>query len=187
MSSQQNTHPKIYSVLKLARGGNREAEDELFRILRVRFILIAKRRIGEMEAEDIAQDACITVLQKYRGLEDTDRFEPWAYSILRNKIGNILQSRQSQNIVAVDSASLAQRYAGSDTAYPPDLKQRIMSCLMKLIKRYPIYARTLNLAHNGYKTEEICARLKITPNYYYVALNRARKMLKDCIEGGKNE
>ena len=53
-------------IFARAREGDEKAEQELFKYLFVRFKTLAERRIGKGEAEDIAQEACMTVLQKYK-------------------------------------------------------------------------------------------------------------------------
>ncbi|NIO21904.1 MAG: hypothetical protein GTN76_14535, partial [Candidatus Aenigmarchaeota archaeon] len=78
-------------LLSKAREGDEKAERELFQYLFVRFKALAKRRIGEGEAEDIAQEACLTVLEKYKTQTFTKGFETWAYGVLKMKIGNYMQ------------------------------------------------------------------------------------------------
>ncbi|SYZ73287.1 putative RpoE family DNA-directed RNA polymerase sigma subunit [Candidatus Zixiibacteriota bacterium] len=172
-------------LIGLARSGDRAAEEELFQFLYVRFLSIAKRRIGEKDAEDLAQDACLTVLQKYKTMPSDEYLEAWAYSILRNKIGNYLQGRLLRS-----SHSAGEKHSKYPLAPPigqadPFLRQVIIRCLRKLHRAYPRYMRAINLSHQGYGTEEICRRMSITPNHLYVMLNRCRNMLKECIESGR--
>jgi DNA-directed RNA polymerase specialized sigma24 family protein len=80
------------SLLKRALAGDQGAEAELFQTLSLRFTAIAKRRIREKEAaEDIAQDACATILHKYKSESFTVSFAAWAFGVLWMKIGNHLQ------------------------------------------------------------------------------------------------
>ncbi len=64
----------------------------------------------------------------------------------------------------------------------PDLKRFLMECLHQMIKTGGNYARILNLSHQGFGTTDICDRLGIRTNSYYVALSRGRIMLRDCLE-----
>ena len=153
----------------------------LFRYLLVRFKTIAKRRIGTTaDAEDVAQEACVTVLEKYKAATYRKGFPAWAYKILRNKIGNYYKVRPDRDSrVDVDRMPEA-------LSVPPDCDTKIMliRCLRQIMKKKPTYARILNLVNQGFKTEEICCRLKITSNNFYVTLSRARKVLKKCMERG---
>jgi hypothetical protein len=68
-----------------------------------------------------------------------------------------------------------------------DLKRQLLVCLKKLIKINPIYARAINFVHQGYKTREICEKLNITRNNFYVILTRGRHMLDTCLKTGRIE
>ena len=153
---------------------------ESFRYLLVRFQVIAKRRVGDAEAaKDIAADACVTVLQKYKN-EDVRNPAAWVYKILRHKVGNYWSKKKDLES-QVEPVKVLE-----ETADDPNGVDRIMlvRCFRRLIKRNRTYARVLNLVHQGYKTDEICQRFKITANNLYVILSRARSLLKSCVERG---
>ena len=168
-------------LLTQARQGDKSAEKKIFEQLLVRFILIAKRRIDSDDAQDIAQDACLTILEKYRTEAPADRFEAWAHGILRNKIGNFYQHRTVRRAwhAGVDEYDASQ-IAGP--AVRQDRSRKLMNCLKKLVRDNQRYARALNLVCQGYRTDEICQRLHIQPGHLYVILNRGRRMLTDCLE-----
>ncbi|UCG60434.1 MAG: RNA polymerase sigma factor [Candidatus Zixiibacteriota bacterium] len=167
-----------------AKQGDKAAETQIFEYLRVRFVLLAKRRIGEEHCEDMAQEACITVLEKLKTDSPEENFEAWAYQVLRNKIGNYLQGKnlRQKKMVSTEHIEYLDKPAAADL--DPIFKKRLMDCLRKLIKSNRRYARVLNLAHQGFDTEEICQRMEMKSNHLYVMLNRSRKMLSDCLEGG---
>jgi RNA polymerase sigma factor (sigma-70 family) len=173
-------------LLARAREGDKSAEKQLFEYLFVRFRLFAKHRVRQdEEAEDIAQEACITVLEKYKTETFTEGFEAWAYGVLKMKIGNHLQikaARQgkivSQSVTNVDAGMFSP---SSD----PDFRRQLFNCLKKILKANRRYARALNLVYQGYKTDEICRKLKISRSNFYVTLNRGRSMLRICLETGE--
>lgn len=165
--------------------GDKSAEDQLFQYLFVRFRFFAKRitQIDE-EAEDLAQEACMTVLKKYKTVTFDEGFEAWAYGVLRMKIGNYLQSKATRNKRVVSEHIIDEMREPS----PPidhDLRKRLIECLRKIVKVNRRYARLLNLTYQGYKTDEICAKLKLNRNNLYVTLNRGRAMLRACLETGE--
>lgn len=167
-------------LLIRARKGDKNAEIKLFEYLGVRFSYLAKQRVGEGACEDIVQDACLTVLQKYLSLEDTVEFEAWAYKVLRNKIGNYYQKLAQESAYIVKSGDVLEYQQRNDIN--ENLRLQIENCLQKINKVNPRYYRILKLVSEGYKTNEIAEKLHVKPNNLYVILNRSRNMLKDCLK-----
>ena len=169
--------------LHRARQGDPAAEDDIYDYLFVRFVHIAKCKIGsEQDAEDIAQSACLTVLDKYKTCNFEKGMAAWAYGVLKMKIGNYLQSARVRREVTAEGL-----HDGSSalTAVAPDnphLRASLLECLKLLIKENQRYARVLNLRYHGYDTDEICRRLEITRNNLYVITSRSRDALRECLE-----
>jgi len=165
-----------------AISGDQNAERELFQALRVRFEYLAKKRLMKKEdAEDIAQEACLTVLEKYKKADFHGQFTAWAMMVLRNKIGNYLQSR---SVKAGKKSGVFDEGISADPGSKPvdfDLINAVVECLSKLIASFPRYARALNLAHQGFETGDICQKMGIKPNNLYVILNRGRRFMKECL------
>lgn len=175
----------VQHLLVRARNGDKFAEEEMLEYLRARFNYLAKQRIEGGDAEDVAQDACITVLEKYKEVLPEIEFEAWAYQVLRNKIGNYFRKRDVRRRAMRDTG-LSEQVPEVMSAEPDaDLWYRLRICLRKLILAYPRYARVLNLIHQGYTTDEISARLRISRNNLYTILSRGRAMLSDCIFNGE--
>ena len=173
-------------LLDRARNGDKTAEKQLFEILHVRFAYLAKRRIrNKDDAEDVAQEACMTILEKYKTEVFTKGFDPWAYGVLRMKVGNYLQDkdRRRSRMVAESAAEESGATGGSSSG--TDIRQKLIDCLNRLVRINRRYGRALNLVHQGYRTDEICNRLSMSRNYLYVTLNRARSMLRMCLETGE--
>jgi RNA polymerase sigma factor (sigma-70 family) len=173
-------------LLARARNGDKQAEKEIFQRLFVRFRVLAKRTFEDDEdCKDVAQEACITVLDKYKTEEFSTSFEAWAYGVLKMKIGNFVQSaavrrrRLTSNIDTARDQELASN--------PPDheLRRRLIDCLKRILDIQPRFARILNLIHHGYDTDEISRRLKVKPDHTYVMLHRGRSLLKSCLETGR--
>ncbi len=174
----------LQQLFSRALGGDQTAETELFEHLFVRFVYLAKRRVGEEEAEDIAQDACTTILRKFRTETGVERFDIWAYGVLKRKIGNFYQRRDTRRKVMVGNGEVDDMTGLIQTESNPEIRRILMVCLRKLIVSYPRYARILNLVYQGFSTDEVCRKLNIKPGNVYVMLNRGRKLLSDCLEGG---
>jgi RNA polymerase sigma factor (sigma-70 family) len=171
-------------LLQRAKHGDRDAEEQLIGLLLPRFLYLATRRVGADDAPDIAQDACVTVIEKYREYGGTDDFLSWAYMILKNKIGNYYQAR------SVRKKYLARPENGqpSNSSHNPEpdmlLRQDIRRCLKKLLERFPRYAAALHYSYEGYATPEICQLMSVSTQNLYVILNRGRSYLSSCLQNG---
>ena len=171
-------------LLLKARSGNTEAETEIFQYLFVRFKHIAKRRIGIEECEDISQEACRIVLEKYKNVAFEISFERWAYGVLKNVIGNYIQKILGKKHESTAQLEAYQKLKSENQESFHDLRRQLLICLKKIMTKGPKYARALNLIYQGYKADVISQKLNVTPNNLYVILNRARKMMKECLEKG---
>lgn len=172
----------MQQLVSRAISGDKKAESDLFRRLRVRFTYLAKIRIGREDAEDIAQDACATVLEKYAENVRAEEFSSWALGILRNKIGNYLQRKARRGELSIDSLEI-DYFTTFQNISDPMLERQIVDCLKRMTIGKSRYVRILNLVHQGYRTDEICNRLDIKPNHFYVLLKRSREMLIRCLDG----
>lgn len=172
----------IQALFQMARQGDRQAESDMYRMLFDRFVIIVKHRIGEatyQECEDIAQDACGVLMEKYTHLEDDKDFLSWAYTILRHKIGNAYQHRQI--VSRARELQSADNHIRSAAVPDPLMEKAIRSCFRDLARQNRRYARVLNLAIQDFTSVEICKRVKITPTNLFSMLSRARRQLLDCL------
>lgn len=172
------------SLIEMARAGDKKAENDLFVTLRASFMLIAKHRLRDLPHrthEDIVQEACTTVLERYRTEQFDKGFMNWAYGVLRNKIGNAYQYQDRHP--SPSSTDAMQVEAGSDSANH-HLGMTIRRCFEKLLSSNLRYARLVNLAHQGYRTDEICKRLGLTVRNCHTLLSRSRQKLRECMEDG---
>ncbi len=160
-----------------ARGGDETAEKELFDRLTVRLRWLAKRTVGEEDADDLAQEAVMTILRKYRDEQFHVSFDAWSYGVLRMTIGNYLQ-RQKRRGVPLEIDPERDQTAPSN----PLLLRSLLDCLRGLRTKTVLYARILNLVHQGYPPEDICERLDLTRTNYYAGLSRGRAHLRACLD-----
>jgi len=172
-------------LLQKAKKGDKKAEEELFQFFLIRFRAIAKQRIWEGDAEDIAQEACKTVFQKYKTEKFTKGLVPWAYGVLRMKIGNYMQGPMRKQKRWVPASELSPGIKSPSEVPFLDLKRQLLHCLKQIIKRNPRYARVLNLKYHGFKPHEICRKLKVNRNSLYNILRQGYKLLRKCIKTGE--
>ncbi len=173
-------------ILSRALAGDKPAENELFEHLHLRFKRIVKRTIREQEyIEEIAQEACKTVLEKYKTETFHTSFFAWAHGVLRNKIGSFIQAqRRDRTRLGTGSGSHPGGGAANEERYHA-LRMAMSACLKMILKRSRLYGRILIFAYRGEETADVCRRLGITPNHAYVALNKGRNLLKECLARGK--
>ena len=65
--------------------------------------------LDEREAEDAAQDACLTAWQKSQSLRDPDLFGPWFERIVINVCRDRLRGRQRQSVRAMRLQAVARQ------------------------------------------------------------------------------
>ncbi len=172
-------------VLDKARQGDEEAEKQLFEHLRVRFMVFTGHRIGEREdAEDAVQEALKIVSKKYKTMTFEKTFDSWAYGILINVIKRYFEKKQREKELFEPASEPNQESVTQSTQWDPVKLMTLIDCLRQIFKRNRRYALVLKLNRKGYDTSYICQRLKIKRNYFYVMLDRARRMLESCLEGG---
>ena len=128
------------------------------------------------------QDTLVTITGKYRGIDFEVSFAAWAYRILENKILEYYRKKQCH-----ESKFAQMSNTGSDSTLSepdPTFQDKLVNCLKMINRANNRHARVLNLRYQGYTTGEICDRLEITRNSIYIALSRARSMLKLCLQRG---
>lgn len=177
MSAPADRHPD--DLLSLVQQGDGRDREKVFQQLRVRFVFLAKRRLGATDAEDVAHDACMTVLEKCRQLPAGTNFSAWALQVLRNKIGNRMQHQARVTEMSYEDSVMSGADPGSR-----ELITRLPKCLKVLSRVNKRYIRALNLSQLGFSASEIAVKLEISKENLYVILNRGRQQLKKCLKEG---
>jgi RNA polymerase sigma factor (sigma-70 family) len=173
-------------VLDRALEGNKEAEEEIFNYLVVRFNVFATQKIGDAEAaREVAQKACLAVLEKYKTETFSIGFEEWAWGVLKNNIKDFYRQITIKRKRTTSNQSLLESQSASELEVDPHLEMRVLHCLRKISIINRRYARILNLIYHGFNTDEVCRKLGISRNYCYVMLHRGRSLLKRCLETGE--
>src|SRR6187551_1355455 len=74
------------ALIDRAKGGDREAFDQLARTVGDKCMAIAYRILRDTNgAEDAVQASLTVAWRELRSLRDSDRFEPWLHQILTNE------------------------------------------------------------------------------------------------------
>lgn len=173
----------INTLFSNCRQGGKAAEEALFAALTARFRLFAEQKVrNRVDADEIVQNALMVVFKKYRAIDFEISFAAWAHRVLENEILKYYRAKSYHNNLFMQ----VEPDASPSALWHPDptLKRRVVDCMKKICEANARYARTLNLKHQGYGTDDICRKLEISPENFYVILSRARSMLKLCLETG---
>jgi RNA polymerase sigma factor (sigma-70 family) len=127
----------------------------------------------------------MTILEKYQQEDSPAGFRPWAYTVLRLKIGNYLKSQKArrERFRGSYSEQVEQEVSGPD--WDHDLRRKLIECFRLLAQANRRFARVLNLSHQGYRAQEICKRLRISLSNLYSILSRGRSLIRRCLERGE--
>lgn len=171
----------IETLFQRALKGEKTARDELFTALSARFQLIAQKRVWDnQDAEEIAQDALMTVFDKYMDAQPRSGHMAWAYKVLSNKILHYYRtnSRHNEKMTMTDKIEL---FAASWTP-DPTFESKMIGCMQQVIKTNTRYGRILVHCYQGFSPDEICDKVGLTKTNFYSILSRARSLLKHCLE-----
>lgn len=170
----------INELFRQSQAGEKSAEEELFAFLAERFRLFLRHKIADArDAEDVMQEALAVVASKYRSLPSDCAIVGWAHGVLNFEVLRYYRTkglRKVRNLQLPDEETVFNGWECE-----PDLVDAIIHCLVRLHKVNPKYARILNLHYQGYTPEEVCSRLGVSINHYYVLLSRARSQLRQCL------
>jgi RNA polymerase sigma factor (sigma-70 family) len=176
----------INSLFDIASSGNRGATEQLFEGLSARFRLFTRQRIWNgQDAEEVVQEALMTIHKEYRDIDFETSFAAWAYKVLDNRILAYIQTRKRQagrTQPMTDQCDIPGAHSHNPN---PDLKRKLLGCLDKMGDANVRYARVLNLHYHGFGTNEICGKLELTRTNFYSLLSRARSMLELCLDTGR--
>jgi RNA polymerase sigma factor (sigma-70 family) len=170
----------MQELYERAKDGDSSAESQLLQNLFVRFVSFGEHRVGRSDAEDVAQKACIIIHEKYRTQEIETTFGAWSFGVYKNVMLKSIDkgSRDSKKLDHLREAMPRS----SQHEENPLLHNKLLGCMRDLIKTFQRYGRILNLRHQGFTTEEVCERINVTREQYYVYLGRGRSILKACLE-----
>ncbi len=164
----------------MARGGDKGAENRLFKILSDSFVIFAQHKLRDRaDIEEIVQETLMTITAKYKEIDFEISFSAWAYRVLENKLMSFHRTRQSRE-------NKIQQLTEEKKTFPnwtpnPTLQLKLKECLQSVSKYSSRYAR---ISYHGFNTDEISDKLKIRRSNVYNLLSRARRLLRKCLEKG---
>jgi RNA polymerase sigma-70 factor (ECF subfamily) len=166
-----------------AQSGSRAALEALVDRHYATFHRIAWRHCGDrIEAEDIAQEACIRIARSIMGFERRASFTSWCHGIVLNAARDALRARARVNAVAV-----AMAMVGPEEASEPDGGGGVEDALWSAVRALPERQReAVQLVYVEGMSHRDAARLigcaEATVSWHLFAARRAMKALLGKIE-----
>ena len=137
--------------------------------------------MGDFAAtEDVLQETFLVVQQKAAEFEPRTNFIAWAFQIARFRV----MKAQSQHKRAEDRFSDAVLEALAASAPEESFDESKLAALPACLQRLaPQARRIVDLFYeHEHKPQEIARLVNWTPSAVSVALSRARRFLRECIE-----
>jgi len=136
------------------------------------FFSLAKRRVrNEDDAEEIVQDALMTIVEKHGEQDYQTGFLQWAFGVLRNKIGNYYQKRDRRSkysrAIEDDDVRVKQDQDPNplDVFTESELRHKMTAAWLQLNEHC---RKLLWMLYRGYSREEIA---RAFPQYHFKVVN----------------
>jgi RNA polymerase sigma-70 factor (ECF subfamily) len=159
-----------------ARGGDVEAFEGLYRASHGRVMALCLRMTGDTRrATELTHDAFVRAWQQLASFRGESAFTTWLHRLTVNVV---LADARAEGRRASHQAEDA---SGDDEKAVPAMSRDIVSRidLERAIARLPTNARLVFVLHDveGYKHEEIAARMSLATGTVRAHLHRARQLL----------
>ena len=182
---QAEAHKDLEAALDIfqvgqAAAGDRRAFDLLYRRWHPRLLRLASRLTGHADqAQDVLQEAALTIARDIHKLQEPSKFSAWAYTIIRRRaadhINKAVQQRKHERAVTAEATEMSD----NDLALRQALSQLPETDRLMLTLFY----------QDGFKGTEIAAALGIPLGTVKSRLFKARADLKSIYmttEGEEN-
>ena len=125
------------------------------------------------DAEDIAQDVFVSLIEKNKTFENSEHEKAWLIRVTVNKSKNFVKSSWVKKTVPIDEAMTKTTEEKSDD---------ILDEVLKMPEKYRTVIHLFY--YEGYQINEIAEILGKSTGTIGTWLSRGRKILKERLEGG---
>lgn len=168
------------ALVERVRRGEARAFDELVTRYMRRAFSVAYRMMGQREdAEDLVQDAFLTVLQRIGTFEAGRPFAPWFFRLLVNRGLNARKARTLRTTEQVPEAAASTLPTPEREAERGELKDRLAAAMAALPERQRLIVQLFEL--EGFSGTEIAEILEISDGTVRWHLHEARKSLRRAL------
>jgi RNA polymerase sigma-70 factor, ECF subfamily len=175
-------------LMARAQEGDQRAYDELLQLLARDARGFVARRVGWPDwAEDVVQDALLTVHRARQTYDPARPFVPWFYAILNSRLIDTLRSRKRlMSREVIDAEALGRQAApGGDGPARGDLREALAAAVARLprIQREVVSL----LKYEDLSVREVAARLGMSEAAVKATAHRGYKMLRRGVGGAIGE
>lgn len=125
---------------------------------------------NKADAEDAVQEAFLRLIEKDPTFKDDEHEKAWLLRVTINITKNMLKSSHRTNL-----------QVNEDILYEKSQINEVIACVLTLDERY---RSVIHLYYyEGYSIKEIASILKLPPATVGTRLSRARKLLRNILEG----
>ena len=174
-----NTHREI---IEKCMQGDRKAQFDLYRLYSQAMYNICLRMVNDdLDAEDLLQQSFVDVYTKMHSFRYESSIGAWIKRIVVNNCINFLKKRR------LKIESLDDRYHQVPDDFPIDRQRVNIEAINAAIRQLPDGYRIVFSLYlfEGYDHQEIGQILEITEATSKSQFSRAKKKLRDLLEGQK--
>lgn len=162
-----------------ARGGDAAAFDTLVRRYLSAAYAVALSRLGEpADAEDVAQDAFLSALERLDECRNPDQFGSWLLQIVRNRATDVQRFKRVRDAIPLETAEvIAPRESPERDAERAELREDLLEAVQGLTE----LQREVLLLYDfeGWSHREIAEKLGISEGSARVHLHNGRRALRE--------
>jgi RNA polymerase sigma-70 factor (ECF subfamily) len=177
-------YPEEQILVERFRQGDDSAFDRIVERHAADVAALANRLLGwPQDVDDIVQEVFLAALAGLRTFRGDCRLRSWLFTITLNKCRHHRRRLNRRRVVPIDETTpgLCLNEDAEIVAIDAEAFARVRRGIRALP---PKYREVVVLRYlQGLETPEICRLLRVTTNTLNVRLNRARKRLRDDLNG----
>jgi RNA polymerase sigma-70 factor (ECF subfamily) len=131
------------------------------------------------DAEELFQQTCLTMWERWERYDPALDFFPWACGIAHNHVRNFHRKRQNAQVqLQADVLEMLAERSRELRQREDDRVAALHDCLAELTARN---RRVIESYYGERTVQQIADQLHTSPNAIYKILDRVRKALHDCV------
>jgi RNA polymerase sigma-70 factor, ECF subfamily len=169
------------TLMVRAQAGDRQAYEDLLRLLTVAARGFVRRRAGWAEwTEDVVQETLLTVHRARQTYDQTRPFAPWFFAILNSRLLDALRDhRRVRTRELIDDEAVGRQPASE----PDGLSDSVRETLARAVARLPRVQREVVslLKYEDMSVREVATRLGMSEGAVKVTAHRSYKVLRRTV------
>lgn len=131
------------------------------------------------DAEELFQQTCLTLWERWERYDPALDFFPWACGIAHNHVRNFHRKRQNSQVqLEADVLEMLADRSRALREREDDKLAALQDCLAQLAERH---RRVIQGYYGGSTVQQIAVQQAASPNAIYKLLDRVRKALHECV------